>query len=223
MKQANILVDKMGAALNTDFGGMTMTDLSAVLSELDDSCAGTSRWMSLELLRPKSDGTKCRLTRESDCYALGMVIYEVGLLHSSRRSLIDTFKVLTGAKPFYNMSNPACVLAVVSGKRPPKPPHAESLGFSDILWGLTQSYWSETTLTRPTARQLLGCLSLASPTWAPPEVYPVVVDPSDSEDTFPVLDVRDTGTGNAASVLVVPIFVAFMFLSISLLPIRRYK
>ena len=33
--------------------------------------------MSPELLRAVIDGPKCSSTRESDCYALGMVIYEV--------------------------------------------------------------------------------------------------------------------------------------------------
>jgi len=43
---------------------------------------GTRRWMSPELLdperfgMPESEGN--RPTRQSDCYALGMVIYEVG-------------------------------------------------------------------------------------------------------------------------------------------------
>ena len=40
---------------------------------------GTLRWMSPELLDPErfgnSDG---RQTKQSDCYALGMVVYEVG-------------------------------------------------------------------------------------------------------------------------------------------------
>ena len=49
-----------------------MADLTTVLSESDDSSGGTYRWMSPELY-----DTKCRLTRESDCYALGMVVYEV--------------------------------------------------------------------------------------------------------------------------------------------------
>ena len=42
---------------------------------------GTSRWMSPELLVPEQFGIEDdRPTRQSDCYALGMVIYEVGLL-----------------------------------------------------------------------------------------------------------------------------------------------
>ena len=39
---------------------------------------GTYRWMSPELLLPEDYGmTDDRPTRESDCWALGMVIYEV--------------------------------------------------------------------------------------------------------------------------------------------------
>lgn len=121
------------------------------------------------------------------------------------------------------MSDLQCIFAVLRGEHLSKPSRAESTGFSDTLWGLTQSCWGKTTSARPTARQLLDCLSLASPTWAPPEMYPVVVNPSDSEDSLPVFDVRDMGTGNAASVFVVPIIVVFLFLSISLLPIRLRK
>ena len=41
---------------------------------------GTHRWMSPELLFPeKFRMTDDRPTRQSDCYALGMVIYEVGV------------------------------------------------------------------------------------------------------------------------------------------------
>ena len=44
---------------------------------------GTRRWMSPELLDPERLGIPesedNRPTRQSDCYALGMVIYEVGV------------------------------------------------------------------------------------------------------------------------------------------------
>ena len=233
MNQANILVGNTGAALVADFGLMSMVDLSTLLSETVGSPGGTYRWMSPELLDPKSFGSNGCMTRESDCYALGMIIYEVTLPHSSRRSLAYTFQVLTGLKPFYNMPGLTCVPAVLRGEHPLKPSHAESLGFSDNLWGLTQSCWSETASTRPTAWQLLDCLSLASPAWVPPAVYPViVVDPSttadsespDSEDIPYEPDIRGIGTDGSASVSVIPILVLFLFLSIafaSLLPIRR--
>ena len=56
---------------------MTMTDLGTILlSETIFSSAGTLRWMSPELL-DLQPGSKGRRTCESDCYALGMVIYEV--------------------------------------------------------------------------------------------------------------------------------------------------
>lgn len=39
---------------------------------------GTTRWMSPELLHPERFGAKgFRPTAQSDCYALGMVVYEV--------------------------------------------------------------------------------------------------------------------------------------------------
>lgn len=39
---------------------------------------GTTRWMSPELLDPERFGASDdRPTKKSDCYALGMVVYEV--------------------------------------------------------------------------------------------------------------------------------------------------
>jgi len=47
---------------------------------------GTRRWMSPELLDPERFGIPesedNKPTRQSDCYALGMVIYEAGVLTS---------------------------------------------------------------------------------------------------------------------------------------------
>ena len=55
-------------------------DLSTIpLSATTVSSAGTVRWMSPELLF----GQNSPPTRESDSYALGMVIYEVGWLQLS--------------------------------------------------------------------------------------------------------------------------------------------
>jgi len=78
VKQANILVDNTGIARVADFGLMIMADLSTVLlSETAVSSGGTLSWMSPELLYPQRFDSDGRPTRESDCYALGMVIYEV--------------------------------------------------------------------------------------------------------------------------------------------------
>jgi len=93
--KANILVNKDRRACLADFGLSTITGIvtratpgaSQVSLISNDSLmsftgGGTRRWMSPELLdperfgMPESEGN--RPTRQSDCYALGMVIYEVG-------------------------------------------------------------------------------------------------------------------------------------------------
>ncbi|KAF9647138.1 kinase-like protein [Thelephora ganbajun] len=160
LKGANILVDNTGTVRVADFGLMTMVDLSTVfLSGTLDFSGGTYCRMSPELLDPQRFHSNGRPTRESDCYALGMVVYEV----------------LTGLRPFHHIFAPTPVPAVLRGERPEKPPNAESLGFSGELWGLVQSCWSESSSMRPTARELFDCIFPASLTWDPPLVYPAVV------------------------------------------------
>jgi len=57
---------------------MTMAELSmSLLSVTSVSPGGTFCWMSPELLDPMHFGSDGHPTREADCYALGMVIYEV--------------------------------------------------------------------------------------------------------------------------------------------------
>ena len=65
-----------------------MADLSVFLSKTTDASGGTYRWVSPELLDPEGYGSDGRSTRESDCFALGMVVYEVSGLHSSQWTLI---------------------------------------------------------------------------------------------------------------------------------------
>ena len=151
-----------------------MTDISTLLSATAGSYEGTIRWMSPELLDPDGFGTDGRPTRESDRYALGMVIYEVCRLNT-RRSFIYPSQVLTGLKPFHHMHGITFMLPMLRGKRPEKPPHAETLGFSDALWGLVQSCWSATSTDRPTAQELFNQLSLDSPGWISPTEYPITV------------------------------------------------
>ena len=151
-----------------------MFDLGTILlSETAVSFGGTFPWMSPELLDSQT-GSDCP-TRESDCYALGMVIYEVSRLNPSHvQSPVYPSQVLTGVRPFHRLRPLKSVLAVLGGERPEKPPNAESIGFSHTLWGLVQLCWSKSTSSRPTARHLLNHLSPASLTWAPPPVYPAI-------------------------------------------------
>ena len=68
---------------------MIMTDLSTILlSNTADPSCGTPRWMSPELLYPTNFGSDGRPSRGSDCYALGMTIYEVDHLLLSWSPLV---------------------------------------------------------------------------------------------------------------------------------------
>ena len=165
---------------------MTMVDISTVLlTETIDSSGGTFRWMSPELLDPSRSSSNGRPTRESDCYALGMVIYEVGWLCHLRWSFAYPFQVLTGLRPFHHLHGYTPVVAILRDERPEKPLNAQSLGFSAALWGLVQLCWSETDSARPTARQLLDCISPASLTWVLPDAYPAVgIDAPSVTDSY---------------------------------------
>lgn len=92
-------------------------------------------------------------------------------------------QVLTGHRPFHRLSILETVLAVVTGKRPGKPHDAKFLGFSDSLWELLQSCWSEDSSDRPTAQQLFAYLSEVSHTWVPPTVYPARESDTDSDSS----------------------------------------
>jgi len=101
---------------------MTMVDLSTMfLSETDVSSGGTFCWMALESLDPPRFGSNGRPTGASDCYALGMVIYEVGWAHSSRLSLIHLPQVLTGLRPFHRLYTYEPVPTILRGERPEEP------------------------------------------------------------------------------------------------------
>lgn len=87
--QENILINQDGRACLVDFGLSTIVGVDTHLDPLDPSLlivnqrdslmsfveGGSYPWMSPELLEV-SDGNY-RPTKESDVYALGMVIYEV--------------------------------------------------------------------------------------------------------------------------------------------------
>ena len=89
--KANILINKDRRACLADFGLSTITGVStrgapgasraSLISNetlMSFIAGGTRRWMSPELLNPEMFGVQGdRPTKQSDCYALGMVIYEV--------------------------------------------------------------------------------------------------------------------------------------------------
>jgi len=105
--------------------------------------------MSPELLYPGMFGLDdSRPTKQSDCYALGMVIYEV----------------LCGEVPYWDhKGNP--IQAILDGVRPSKPDTATMLGFTDGLWWVTGCCWLDDRGERPDVKTVLFHLTHAAWAW----------------------------------------------------------
>jgi hypothetical protein len=107
------------------------------------------RWMSPELF----DSEGHQRTKGSDCYALGMVIYEV----LSRRI------------PFYQYKNFAIVGRVIKGERPERPQGPEGVGgFTDAVWEVLGLCWKSLPQERPSIEDVLKCMKKAATSWTPP-------------------------------------------------------
>ena len=143
--KANILIDRSGHACLADFSFSSFTtasDESTAVSSWADG--GTLQWMSPELLDPESFdlGKKARPTKESDYYALGMVVYEV----------------LSGQTPFAPTRGPVVVWRVLEGKRPARPQGDEGKQFTDVIWSVLERCWKHQPSDRPSAKTVLLCL-----------------------------------------------------------------
>ena len=155
ISQANILIDQTFHARLADFGLLsTLSDLSTSNSSAK---GGTARWMSPELLDPEIQSP--RRTKCSDCYALGMVIYEV----------------LSGHVPFTQYSRYAAVTKVLRGERPERPQGAEGNWLVGEMWEVLQSCWAPQPGDRPDIKDVLQCLEKASRSWVPPSPRLLVV------------------------------------------------
>ena len=184
--KANILINEDRRACIADFGLTTITGVaihtSARASQvslisndtlMSFTAGGTYRWMSPELLDPERFGIPepegNRPTRQSDCYALGMVIYEVGI-HINESALIGGWliipQVLCGHHPYVEVpSNLLVMSAIVEGNRPKKPEGATRLGFSNDLWIIIEWCWLEDRSKRPRTEDILSCLNDATAFW----------------------------------------------------------
>jgi hypothetical protein len=106
--------------------------------------------MSPERLDPVRFGIRDgRPTKESDCYALGMVILEV----------------LSGQVPFTRDCHEFMVMnKVLEGERPERPQGVEGMWFTDDLWATLQTCWSHQPIDRPAVEAVFECLIRAPET-----------------------------------------------------------
>jgi len=153
LKGANILIDENGRARLADFGLLTIiSDPTYFSTSSSTVTGGTTRWMSPELLDPEQFGLDHSYpTKESDCYALGMVIYEV----------------VNGQVPFTKLKDYIVTRKVIEGERPGRPEGAKAQRFTDDLWKMLELCWATQAQNRPNVEDVLECLERASSSWKP--------------------------------------------------------
>ena len=166
--KANVLIDGDGHARLADFGLLTIVpDSTNSTTTSSSNSAGTMRWMSPELFDPERFGLKDkRQTKESDCYALAMVILEV----------------LTSQVPFPRHDGFIVMRKVVDGERPERPQGQEAAWFTDNLWRMLEQCWSSDPKLRPAVEAVLECLG--SMAWCPL--------PPSADDDFQLDDDHDS-------------------------------
>ena len=141
--KANILIDETGQACLADFGLLTIiSDPANFLSSSSYSQGGTVRWISPELIDPQKFGLeKSRRTISSDCYALGMVIYET----------------ISENLPFHEHADLTVFMKVMGGEHPTR-----EEGFPRPLWKVLEQYWAPHPENRPEVGNVLQCLERVS-------------------------------------------------------------
>lgn len=196
-----MLVDAAGNACLADFG-MSAPIYSSVNSTGTTSFQGTLRWMSPELLSmDDSDSTELAtygLTPASDCYALGMLIWEVRGLFispSGNPRLPLVLKICTGRVPFDHIKRDLAVITcVLRGRRPKRPTALVGSAMSDALWAVMERCWSADPKQRPPLSAILTTLdtpegqTMLSPPTADMEsdsVYPETYNPPRTEAEQP--------------------------------------
>ena len=158
--QANILIDQTRHARLADFGLLTIvSDPTNCLSSGSHTQGGTARWMSPELIDPQRFGFQTsRQTKSSDCYALGMVIYET----------------ISGHLPFRGDADPTVFVKVLSGTRPPR-----GVLFTDSLWKMLERCWEPQPDARPSIDDVLQCLEMEVEMELPPRGLDAETDGDD--------------------------------------------
>lgn len=154
--KANVLINQHGNACLADFGLLTITlDPTYPISSSSSMKGGTAQWMSPELINPEGFGlTSSWPTKESDRYALGMVVYEV----------------LSGQVPFAPSKDFIVMWKVVEGEHPVRPEGVRGAWFTDDLWGMLKLCWAPQPSSHPSIWAVLDCLKQVSRAWKPPSL-----------------------------------------------------
>ena len=108
--------------------------------------------MSPELFDLKRFGLKDgRRTKRSDCYALGMVMYEA----------------LSGRVPFSRHRDYAVIGGIINGKRPERPRGEKRTWFTDDIWSILECCWKPNPGDRPSVKEVFRYLEKSSGSWTP--------------------------------------------------------
>ena len=151
---------------------------STTLNSSTQDHYGTTRWMSPELLDVSIRSH--HRTKYSDCYALGMVIYEV----------------LSGRIPFYQYTNWSIPAKVVRGDRPGRPEGAEGAWFADDVWEALERCWVPQPKDRSSVEDVLQCLEKASRSWTRPSLPRAAVPSRIDSPTMSVFEITtEQGVG----------------------------
>jgi len=149
------LINRNRHACIADFGLlMIIPDHASFISTISCLEGGTIRWMSPELLDPGLfELEDSRPTKESDCYALGMVVYEV----------------LSGWAPFAGDNHAVAIRKIMTDERPGRPRGRRGAWFTDALWETLELCWKPQPHDRPSLKALIQSLEGATPSpWSPP-------------------------------------------------------
>lgn len=168
------MIDNFGSARIADFGLLTIvSDPSDPTSSSSYAKGGTARWMGPELFEPQRFGSKNdHRTMHSDCYALGMVIYET----------------ISGNIPFHHLpTNTSVLFKVVAGERPSL--QGEGFEFEPSLQNMLEWCWEPLPSDRPGVKEVLQCLEKLLSGSEPPSSG---VDEETGEESDDVLD-RSSG------------------------------
>jgi serine/threonine protein kinase len=146
VRKANILIDNDGHPRLTGFRLVTPTSEQPTATPLSLPGGSTPR------MSPENAGLKTtHPTKESDCYALGVVIYEV-----------------LSQVPFVPRSSFWGLATIRLGKHPKRPHGNGGRLFTDEIWDTLKRCWKEEPRDRPSAEGVLVCLERNLPPLTPP-------------------------------------------------------